>query len=136
MTTTTVGETYLALIRRFPLRPIRDEPAYEAASQLLTELAVRGEADLNGDETDYLDALTLLIEDYQERTTQSPGDASPLSILHHLMDTHGKRIADLAAMLTISEADAQSVFSGDLPLTADHARALGRAFDIDPGLFI
>jgi HTH-type transcriptional regulator/antitoxin HigA len=53
---------YLELVRRFPLRPIRTKRDYRLATKVMEELAIRGEDDLNGDERDYLDVLTDLVE--------------------------------------------------------------------------
>lgn len=63
------ADDYLALIRRFPLRPIRDDAEYDTAAAVLESLSVRrmaGKA-LSADETGYADVLAMLIRDYDER---------------------------------------------------------------------
>ena len=57
--------SYMALIRRFPLRPIRTRRQYQAASKVMDQLALRGETELDAGEADYLDVLSDLIEAYE-----------------------------------------------------------------------
>ena len=63
-TTSAITASYLALVRRFPLRPIRNEKDYEAASEVLDRLAVRDEQTLDAGERDYLETLEMLVEAY------------------------------------------------------------------------
>lgn len=57
---------YLALIERFPLRPLRSERDYDAAVAVLDSLAVRPEGSLESGEQDYFDTLTMLVEAYDQ----------------------------------------------------------------------
>src|SRR5260370_6479594 len=74
-------DRYLALIRRFPLRPLRTEADLDAAVAVLDEL-IDGAA-LTAPEQDYLDVLSDLVETYEtEMIPMRPfGDAELLSFM-------------------------------------------------------
>jgi HTH-type transcriptional regulator / antitoxin HigA len=62
----TISEEYLDLSNRFPLRPIRDERTLDAASDIFSELVMKGE-NRSTDENDYIDVLGTLIREYEEK---------------------------------------------------------------------
>src|ERR1700726_4488105 len=55
----------LALIRRFPLRPIRSEAELDRATAVINTLLDR--AKLDAAEDDYLDVLSNLVEHYEDK---------------------------------------------------------------------
>ncbi len=57
--------SYLALIRRFPVRPIMSEAELDQATALVNELLDRTR--LDSAEDDYLDVLSDLIERYEDK---------------------------------------------------------------------
>ena len=62
---------YMALVRAFALRPIRNRREYDAAAAAIVDrLAVRPEGSLDPGEQDYLDTLTLLIQAYDDEHFQ------------------------------------------------------------------
>lgn len=61
-----VGERYLALIREFPLRRLRDEADLDRAIAMLDKLVDLGMTDRSQEETDYLDVLSTLVEQHEE----------------------------------------------------------------------
>src|SRR5262249_49605446 len=109
MTTTTINakrrrpsapsKSYLALIREFPLRPILDEADYDAASKIIDRLAVRGEDDLDPGEQDYLNALSMFVEVYDDEHYQIPDTGTPLEHLKALMREAGMKTTDLGNLL-------------------------------------
>ncbi|MBI4602977.1 MAG: hypothetical protein HY721_13550 [Planctomycetes bacterium] len=58
-------------MKAFPLRPLRNEDEHDRALVVLRKLAVREEKALSEGETDYLEALTRFVEDYEEEHHQS-----------------------------------------------------------------
>src|SRR5207249_286190 len=85
--------TYLALIRRFPLRPIRTEAELDAASAIIDDLTDRD--DLSPTESDYLDVLGDLAEKYEGEHVEMPR-VSDAEMLRSLMNEKGVRQADVA----------------------------------------
>jgi len=136
MTTLAIGRRYLELQRRFPLRPIRDARAYARAAGVLDDLATVKEGRLSRDEQDYLDAVTLLVEDYDRRHPAfGPDRRTPLRKLKDLMDTSGTTQADLARLLG-SRSAASMILKGARPLSRRHVRILADHFKIEAGYFV
>ena len=73
-----IDETYMQLIRRFPLVPIRTDEQLEEAIQAVEPLAVKGTepGSLTTGEAAYLEVLSRLIEDYERGRYPMPGDAA------------------------------------------------------------
>jgi plasmid maintenance system antidote protein VapI len=44
--------------------------------------------------------------------------------------------SELGKLLGIGPSAVSMIFSGSRPITADHARRLGKRFCVDPGLFL
>src|SRR5437899_9565243 len=81
-----LSASYLRLVRKFPLRPLRSEAEYDQAASIVDALAVRPEGSLDRGEQDYLDTLTLLVQAYDaEHNEMAAGAVDPLTMLKHLM---------------------------------------------------
>src|SRR5271156_2377122 len=78
-----IDAVYLALIRRFPLRPIRSDDELDAASAIIDELTDRD--DLSPTEADFLDVLGDLVEKYEDQHVEMP-QVSDAEMLRSLMD--------------------------------------------------
>jgi len=77
-----MSDNYFALVKRFPLRPIRNAREYDAAVELMNTLAVRDEGMLDPGQQDYLDTLTLLVESYDKHNVRiDTSDVTPLEVL-------------------------------------------------------
>ena len=130
-------DSYLELVRRFPLRPIRDESQYDEAVQVASHLAVLGEKSLNAGERDYLDVLSDLIARYDEKAYPiSSDDRLPHERLKTILEDFALGVRDLAELLQVSRPLASMLLSGRRKLTADHIRALSRRFKVDAGFFL
>jgi HTH-type transcriptional regulator / antitoxin HigA len=127
---------YLALVRRFPLRPIRDEGDYDAALEVLDGLVTKDEGELTAGERDYLDTLTLLVERYEDDHHRiDPGRSSPVETLKYLMDQSGMGVADLGRLIG-SQPAASMIVHGRRDLSKAHIRKLADHFKVEPGLFL
>jgi HTH-type transcriptional regulator / antitoxin HigA len=128
-------ERYLELIRKFPLRPIRTKTELAAATRILDSLFGRDDADSG--ETDYVDVLSDLVDAYErENDPNYDSEATGLEVLHALMEDRGMKQSTLAAKLNISAPAMSLILSDKRPITAQHARNLGKIFSVDPGVFI
>jgi HTH-type transcriptional regulator/antitoxin HigA len=128
-------DRFLDLVRQFPLRPIRTQRDYAAATKVLDALAVRGEDDLNKDEIDYLDVLTDLVEAYDTANYPEPDEGTPLERLKGLMEESGTSTADLGRLLGNSGLASQ-ILLGKRELSKAHIRILSRHFKLDAGYFL
>lgn len=128
-------ERYMALVERFPLRPMRDEAQYEAGVEVLKDLALRYE-ELAPDEVDYFDALSQFVGDYeQQHFRRESARLEPIEALRFLMAENGMSVADLGRVLG-SASVASMILAGDRELSKAHIRKLAERFSVDASLFL
>jgi HTH-type transcriptional regulator/antitoxin HigA len=131
-----VGKRYMELFARFPIRPLRDEREYNAAAEVLDELAIRDEETLSPDEQDYLGALALLVEAYDsEHYRLDTSKLSPAELIKFLVDQHGMFFNDLVEVLG-GKAAAAYLLNGTRTPSRAQCFALGKHFGVEPGLFL
>jgi HTH-type transcriptional regulator/antitoxin HigA len=129
-------DSYFDLVRRFPLRPIRNDAEYERAGEIAGELAVRGEDDLDSGERDYLDALDRFISDYDVVHHQlDRSHQTPVSILKHLMEQSDMTVSDLGRIVG-GQPTASLILGGRRQMSKTHIRRLAAHFKVDGGLFL
>src|SRR5437016_2242642 len=108
--------SYLALIRRFRLRPIRSEAELDRATAVMNFLLDR--EDMDRDEDDYLDVLSDLIERYEEKHHPiRTDDLTEAEMLEHLIEAKGVTQAETGRGACISESTISEVLSGKRRLT-------------------
>ena len=90
---------------------------------------------LPGDEQDYLDVLSDLVEKYEDRRYPIER-VSGLDALHRLVEASGKTRETVAAEAGLPESTLLEVLSGRHRLNTRHIGILARYFRIDPGVFI
>ena len=126
---------YLDLIREFPLRPIRNQRVLDRAMKIAGSLATYDEGTLLPGEQDYLDTLTVLIEDFQRRHPIDMPDVSPLAMLKHLMEQHDMNISDLGRIIG-SQSNASLILSGKREISKRVMRLLSQHFGVEPAVFV
>ena len=124
---------YLALIREFPLRPIRSEAELDRAIAMVDALSDR--QSLTPDEHDYLLVLSGLIEKYEDDRYPIPA-ISGVPMLRYLIGSKGVARAKVAAEAGIAESTLSEILAGKRKLGIKHVRLLAGYFKVDPGLFI
>ena len=131
------ARAYMVLIDAFPLRPLRSVRDYNAAAAILDTLAVRAEGSLDDGEQDYLDTLTLLVEDYDREHFRFPKSEvdDPLAILKHLMGESGMTQSDLGRLLG-NRSLASLILNGHRQLSKTQIRKLATRFKVSPALFL
>src|SRR6185312_10938285 len=113
------SDSYMALIRRLPLRPIRNDRDYTAAVGVLNRLALRDEGTLDPGEQDYLETLTLLVESYDDRQFRiDTSDVTPLELLKHLMENRQMSVGDLGRVVG-SQPLASMILAGTREISRD-----------------
>ena len=126
---------YLELLRLFPLRPIRNKRELEQAMRIGGHLAAYNEDSLPSGERDYLDALTVFIEDYQRRHPVKLPKVTPLAMLKHLMEERDMNISDLGRVIG-SQSNASLILSGKRDISKRVMRLLGKYFGVEPAVFV
>ena len=127
--------TYSALVEKMPLRPIRSKKDYARATAMLDTLVIRSEGSLSVDERDYMETLTLLVEDYDRKN--EPLDFSgltPIDVLHHLMEENDLRTSDLGRILS-SKGAASEILNSKRSLSKAQMIVLAERFNLDVKVF-
>lgn len=126
-------DRYLALVRRFPLRPLRTDADLDAAVAVIDELIDRPK--LTPPERDYLDVLADLVEAFEaEAVPIAPvGDAE---LLRFLIEQKNVTQAAVATGAGIAESTISEVLAGKRKLNRTQIGKLGRFFHVEPGIFL
>ena len=133
---TVAAADYMALVERFPLRPIRSAADHKAALRIIDELMKLGDDQLTAGQADYLAALGRFVIDYErERLATKFGEATPLEVLQHLMESRGMTQAELAHLIG-SRSAATMILHGDRELSKSQIRALAKHFSVSPAVFL
>jgi HTH-type transcriptional regulator/antitoxin HigA len=97
------------------------------------KLIAKGE-NISPEEDALLRLMATLIQDFEERFYQ-PGEATPLEILHQLMDARDLKQSDLLEVFG-SKGIASEVINGKRSISKAHAKALAKYFGVSASLFI
>jgi HTH-type transcriptional regulator/antitoxin HigA len=135
MSTVHASKEYLALIRRFPLRPIRDEQTLDLASDLFSELVLRAES-RRPDESDYLSILGKLIREYEDAHKAMPPHMTPQRALESLMEDNNLSQSELARRLEAPQSVISEFLSGKRGLSKKLVIKLADHFKVSPELFL
>jgi HTH-type transcriptional regulator/antitoxin HigA len=127
-----VPDTYLDLVRKFPLIHVRDDDHLAEATEVLDRLLER---DLDEGEQAYVDVLTDLIEDYEDEHIAIP-DASEADVLRELMRANRITQAELKRRTGIAQSTISAVLSGVRSLTKDQIVLLAKFFHVSPAVFM
>ncbi len=128
-------DTYLELVRRCPLRPIRTEAELDRAQAIINELLDRDRLDAGED--DYLDVLSDLVERYEDKAHPIPtDDLTEAEMLQHLIEARGVKQVDVARGAGIAESTLSEVLAGKRKLTRGQVEKLARYFHVAPGVFL
>jgi HTH-type transcriptional regulator / antitoxin HigA len=133
-----IPKTFNELNALLPLRPISDRIDLENAYEVMDRLAVIEKP--TRDQRDFLDTLVILTEAFDREENESALAAadkvSGLELLKYLMGNTKMTQAALAKTLGVSEGAASMILKGERSITAEHARTLGKRFNLNPGAFI
>jgi HTH-type transcriptional regulator/antitoxin HigA len=129
-----VPTTYEALCRVHLPRPIHDQADLDNATEVVDFLAGHR---LNSDQEDYLDLLSDLIAEYEEKHEAfRTRKTSPIALLKVLLAENGLNASDLSRILGADRTLGAKILRGERALTVEHMRKLGTRFAVEPGLFI
>jgi HTH-type transcriptional regulator / antitoxin HigA len=133
MTLTFNPNKYSELLSRYQPKLIRTEADNDQALAIAEELMHRSDRSL--EENELYDLLITLIEKF-EQEYYLPGTAStPHSMLLFMMDQRNLQASDLVEVFG-SEEIAADMIAHQTELSKDQIKALGKFFQVDPGLFL
>jgi HTH-type transcriptional regulator / antitoxin HigA len=125
-------DTYIELVRRFPLKPIKNDDEHAQAAAILSELMGR---DLDAGSGDYLDALIVFVTKYEDEHHAIDEHMTPQEALRALMSANGLRQADVGRIIG-SESAVSMFLKGDRGLSKSQIQKLAGRFRIDPAVFL
>ncbi len=112
---------------------VETEEENERLLAIVEKLMDKGE-DISAEEEMLLRLLATLIQNFEERHYK-PRDATPLEVLHHLMDARGLKQSDLLEVFG-SKGVASEVINGKRGISKAQARKLAEFFQVSADLFI
>jgi HTH-type transcriptional regulator/antitoxin HigA len=125
-------KTYGQLLRRTLPHVIHSTDEYE---RLTAELMELDECDNpSPEEKELAELLAMLIEEFEERRYPLR-KASPVQVLHHLMEARGLTQKDLWKVFG-SKGIASEVVRGKRSISKTHAKKLASFFNVSADLFI
>lgn len=122
------NKTYEKLIKRFPLRPIRDDEQNERAAEICDVLVERG-ASLTQAERDYLEVLTDLIVKYESKWDEDCAEMSPRQLIQYLMAENDLVQKDLVPEFG-SPSRVSEFLKGERSLSIEQAKRLAGRFGL------
>ena len=127
-----IPTTLLGLQKKFfVLRPIRNKSDYQKALDVATELSSR--TDLTSEQADYLEILTKVIADYEDRHFKM-SKHSPQEILEFLVEENQMSGSDLGRILG-NRTLGPALLRGKRSLSKTHIKKLANYFSVSPALF-
>ncbi len=134
MNTAKVDNTYMELVREFPLVPLRRKAQFEKAIAVMKSLVYR-RSSLTQGEADYLAVLGDLIIQYEKRLPRITPEISPRETLRYLMDANGLTQSDLVEFVG-HKSNLSAFLNGHRGLSKRAACRLGERFKVSPSLFL
>lgn len=130
----TVGDNYLDMVRRFPLRRIRSAAEMKRAGDILDHYV--GRDDLTPGKREYVGALVYFVRDYEEQDTRAKlRRVTPVELLKRLMQENRMNTSDLGVILG-SRGLASEVLNGKRGPNKTLTAKLARRFRVEPAMFL
>ena len=126
------GDAYMELVRRFPLKTIKNDHEHEQATGMISELMGR---DLDSGAGDYLDALLVLVNKYEDEHHAIDETMTPREALRSLMESNTLSQADIGRIVG-SESAVSMFLKGDRGLSKAQIKKLADRFKVDASLFL
>jgi HTH-type transcriptional regulator / antitoxin HigA len=127
------GDRYIDLVRQVPLRPIRSEGELDRAIAMIDTLLDQDKR--TGDEEDYLDVLSDLVEKYEDEHDPMP-PVSGAEMLRFLIESQATRQTEVASETGIAESTISEILAGKREMNRKHIEALSRHFHVNPTVFM
>jgi HTH-type transcriptional regulator/antitoxin HigA len=133
MSTAGTQVEYVTLLRKTVPAVIHTERENERCIALLEALDQKG-GNLSAAERRLGELLTVLIEDFEERT-YALKPAAPVEVLRELIQANGLKQKDLVGIFG-TPSIVSEVLREKRNLTVDHIRKLSKRFHVSPEMFI
>jgi HTH-type transcriptional regulator/antitoxin HigA len=126
--------SYLALVRVYPIHPIRSEEDLDDAIAVVDWLLSR-RRQLDPQEKDYLESLSHEIERYEAVAHPMPA-VSGAAMLQHLLEAREATLSEVADRTGIALSTLSAVLNNKRNLNLTHIQALAPYFGVEPAVFL
>ncbi len=132
---TVVDNTYLKLVRAFPLRRITSATQHARAKQVILNLS-RSHSDSGT--RDYVDVLVDLIADYEKRSSQSfdTSSVTAAQLVRHRLEERAMTVSALAKQIGIPQPHLSAMLNARRDWSKSAIRALSKMFNIRAERFL
>jgi HTH-type transcriptional regulator/antitoxin HigA len=122
----------MELVEMAPLKTIKNDAEHEQAIAMVGRLMGR---DLDKGEGEYLDALLVLVNKFEEENHAIDENMTPQEALRALMDANQLTQADIGRIIG-SESAVSMFLKGARGLSKAHIKKLSTRFKLDPSAFM
>lgn len=128
-------DSYMELIKEFPLRRIKSRTSHAKAMKMARRLS--NEA-ANGGARDYLDVLIDLIVEYEKRAGWSidTSKVTAADLVRHSIDERGLSVSELARAVGVPQSNLSEMLSGKRGWSKTVIRALSAHLNIKAERFL
>jgi HTH-type transcriptional regulator / antitoxin HigA len=119
-------KTYEGLLRIHMLRPVHDRVELRNALEVLDAMAGHR---LNREQEEYFEALSTLVEAYEQKSVPAPR-ISGLDLLRHLLEVNNLSAAQLSGILGRDRSLGVRILQGERGLTVEHIKKLSAHFGL------
>jgi antitoxin component HigA of HigAB toxin-antitoxin module len=128
------GDRYLEFVRENLVRVIRSAEEYQHAIVTLDRLSDCG-IGRTVDETEYLLALTVFVEKYEEEY-HPISSVSGIEMLRYSIETHQKAERDVAAGTGLAHSTISEILADKRMLSVKQVETLARFFQVKAAVFL
>jgi HTH-type transcriptional regulator/antitoxin HigA len=128
------NDSYLDLVKKFPIRPIKTRDELKQAIRVLDELLGRG-TPLNEQEQGYFESLGNEIRNYEKDLIQMP-KVSGLDVLEHLIEAKDVTLSEVARETGIAVSTLSQILANKRALNLTHIKVLAPYFGVSPEVFV
>jgi antitoxin component HigA of HigAB toxin-antitoxin module len=131
-------DSYLALVREFPLRRIKSESQHAEALAFLTRTSLAHQKTRDRGVLNYLETLAKLIEDYEHDAGHGLdlSGLSPASAIEHLMQIHSLSVTALAEVMGTTQGTLSDIRRGTRAVSKEMIKKLVDRFGVDATIFL
>lgn len=125
-------DAYMELVQRFPLKTLKNDDDHRRASGIVSKLIGR---QLDTGSGDYLDALLVLIDKYEDEHHPIDDCMTPQQAVRALMQFNGLSQADVGRIVG-SESAVSMFLHGERQLSKAQIKKLADRFHVDAATFL
>ena len=132
-----VRDSYLELVRRLPLRRLKNQQQHVEAVNVLARVSMQHQGSRDSGVLDYLEVLAGLIDQYEQaaQLKVDTSQTSPAGVIRHLIDANGLTVSGLAKEIGIGQSNLSEMLSGRRDFSKRAIAGIRDRFGVSPEVF-